>query len=53
MSYEERVYLIENDPHSLPEHRVDETLKNMPEFAEAFECPLGSSMNPKNKCMIW
>ena len=26
---------------------------NSPEFAEAFNCPAGTAMNPTNKCTIW
>ena len=25
----------------------------MPEFSSAFQCPLGSRMNPKEKCKVW
>lgn len=39
--------------HSPKPWRVNGTLMNFPEFAKAFNCPLGSPMNPKHKCRIW
>ncbi|XP_023288639.1 membrane metallo-endopeptidase-like 1 isoform X1 [Orussus abietinus] len=39
--------------HSLAEHRVIGTLSNMNGFAEAFECPKNSPMNPLQKCNLW
>ena len=44
---------IEKDPHSPPNFRVIGSLSNLPEFAEEFNCPLGSKMNPKEKCEVW
>ena len=44
---------ILNDPHSPSEFRVLGTLSNSKEFAEQFDCPLGSAMNPVDKCAIW
>lgn len=34
------------------EFRVNGPLSNMLEFSQAFNCPLGSPMNPKSKCMV-
>lgn len=33
--------------------RVNVALSNLMEFAETFNCPLDSPMNPKNKCNMW
>jgi hypothetical protein len=42
-----------NDPHSPPKARVLGVLRNSQAFANAFHCPVNSSMNPSNKCSIW
>lgn len=39
--------------HSPMPWRVNGTLRNFPEFSKAFNCPLGSPMNPKKKCRVW
>ncbi|CAH1252171.1 ECE1 [Branchiostoma lanceolatum] len=46
-------YLLYSDPHSPAKYRVNGPLANFPKFAEAYTCPLGSIMNPKNKCVVW
>jgi neprilysin len=46
-------YQLENLVHSLPQFRINGPLQNMREFAEDFNCPRGSPMNPKSKCEIW
>lgn len=40
-------------PHSLPRFRVNGSLSNQPEFAEAFSCEAGTPMRPKNACEVW
>jgi predicted metalloendopeptidase len=44
---------VETDVHSPPEARAIGPLMNRPEFGAAFQCPLGSVMNPTTKCQIW
>jgi len=41
------------DPHSPPFARVLGPLQNYDKFSEAFKCPIGSKMNPVNKCNMW
>ncbi|XP_015834804.2 neprilysin isoform X1 [Tribolium castaneum] len=45
---------IEYDEHSPNKIRVIGSLQNSKEFAQAFQCPVGSRMNPNtNKCQVW
>ena len=44
---------IEYDPHSPSQYRVNVPLSNSPDFAKAFNCPVGSPMNPGKKCLLW
>ncbi|KAK0169102.1 hypothetical protein PV327_002848 [Microctonus hyperodae] len=39
--------------HSPGRWRVIGSISNTKDFAEAFNCPVGSSMNPEKKCNIW
>ncbi|XP_017752722.1 PREDICTED: endothelin-converting enzyme 1-like [Eufriesea mexicana] len=41
------------DVHSAARLRVIGPVSNSEEFAKAFNCPVGSPMNPKNKCNLW
>ncbi|RLN90778.1 hypothetical protein BBJ28_00005767 [Nothophytophthora sp. Chile5] len=41
------------DPHSPGKWRVNGPLMNYDKFAETFQCPLGTPMNPEKKCVIW
>ena len=44
---------LATDPHSPPKFRVYGALRNLPEFAAAFQCPAGTPMNPANRCAVW
>ncbi|HMG51872.1 MAG TPA: M13 family metallopeptidase [Kofleriaceae bacterium] len=41
------------DPHAPPKFRVFGSLRNFPEFAEAFRCPAGTPMRPARTCTVW
>jgi putative endopeptidase len=41
------------DTHSQPNWRVNGSLMNTPDFANAFNCPEGSPMKPKSACEVW
>ncbi|CAD6191702.1 unnamed protein product [Caenorhabditis auriculariae] len=44
---------LQEDVHAPPRYRVNVAMSNQPEFAAAFSCPVGSNMNPENKCVVW
>ncbi len=47
--------LAKTDPHPAPRNRVDGTLSNMPEFAQAWNCPANAKMvrPAADRCRIW
>jgi putative endopeptidase len=49
----EVVRRLEVDTHSPGQFRAIGPLVNLPEFAQAFNCPVGTPMNPKDRCEIW
>jgi endothelin-converting enzyme len=42
-----------SDSHSPSQYRVNAVAMNSKEFAAAFQCPVGSKMNPLEKCSVW
>ncbi|HEV7642999.1 MAG TPA: M13 family metallopeptidase [Pyrinomonadaceae bacterium] len=45
--------LIQSDPHSIPEFRVNGPLANMTEFSQAFGCKVGDKMMRDKPCRVW
>lgn len=41
------------DEHSPQQFRVMGTLQNVADFAKAWKCPIGSTMNPAKRCIIY
>ncbi|XP_075237459.1 neprilysin-11-like isoform X2 [Lycorma delicatula] len=50
---ESLLHEVLSNVHSPNKFRVIGTVKNSLEFAKAFNCPVNSPMNPKNKCPFW
>lgn len=46
-------YILDTDVHPLGRFRVNVPLQNFPAFSDAFNCPIGSRMNPYEKCRVW
>lgn len=44
---------IQLDPHTPNRFRLNGVVSNSYEFANDFACPIGTPMNPKQKCKIW
>lgn len=53
MRPEDALNKIRSSVHSPGPIRVLGPLSNSEYFAEAYNCPLGSPMNPVNKCSVW
>jgi putative endopeptidase len=45
--------IVQSDPHSLTQFRVNGPLSNMPQFAEAFGCKIGNKMVSQKQCKVW
>jgi putative endopeptidase len=50
---EEARKLAKTDPHSPPRFRVNGSLSNVSEFAQAFSCAEGTKMHPAKVCEVW
>lgn len=48
-----KAYWLKNNQHATPEYRVKGNLQNKDAFAAAYNCPVGSEYNPKEKCELW
>jgi predicted metalloendopeptidase len=44
---------IQTGAHSPGEFRINGPMSNSPQFAKAFDCPVGSRMNPSQRCSVW
>lgn len=45
--------LLKQSKHAPGKLRVKGALVNLEEFAEVYQCPTGSPMNPTRKCRVW
>jgi len=52
-TFEETLNYEGKDVHAPAPWRVNTVLSNQQKFAEDFECPLGSKLNPVDKCIVW
>ncbi|XP_064113738.1 neprilysin-1-like [Macrobrachium nipponense] len=53
MRPEDALSKIRSSVHSLGPIRVLGPLSNSADFAKAYNCPVGSRMNPEKKCSVW
>lgn len=53
MRPEDALSKLRSSVHSPGVIRVLGPLSNSKEFSDAYNCPLGSPMNPTNKCSVW
>lgn len=53
MNDKEAVRKLRTSEHSPGPIRVKGPLSNSEDFAKAYNCPLGSPMNPRQKCRVW
>jgi putative endopeptidase len=45
--------IVQSDPHSLSQFRVNGPLSNFPEFAKAYSCKIGDKMVREKQCAVW
>jgi putative endopeptidase len=50
---EEIQRLLTTDQHAPADLVLKGPLRNLPEFAEAFHCPVGAPMHPPKTCTVW
>uniref|UniRef100_A0A1I7VWD2 Neprilysin n=1 Tax=Loa loa TaxID=7209 RepID=A0A1I7VWD2_LOALO len=50
---EAQIKQVLTNEHSPAKYRVNGPLSNLPEFSKAFNCPLGSLLNPQKRCSVW
>jgi putative endopeptidase len=53
MRPEQMKLLVQTNPHSPEEFRVNGVVQNMGEFGKAFGCKSGQPMMPVNSCRVW
>ena len=46
-------YGAQKSHHPFPKYRVNSIAANSPFFSRDFKCPVGSEMNPEEKCKVW
>ncbi|ETN84020.1 peptidase family M13 [Necator americanus] len=52
-THDHMINLLLTDPHSPDRFRVNQVLANQPEFAAAYQCDVGTPMNPVERCAVW
>ena len=52
-TFERALKGLKGDNHAPTPWRVNTVLSNQKEFAEDFKCPVGSTLNPTDRCIVW
>ncbi|XP_013104548.2 endothelin-converting enzyme-like 1 [Stomoxys calcitrans] len=52
-SADEQTFASQDPLHDMDSMRLNYALAHTSEFGESFKCPLGSPMNPLEKCELW
>lgn len=45
--------ILKTSKYPPPWARVNQVMKNLPEFSEIWGCDADDAMNPKDKCEMW
>jgi len=53
MTIEKLLDQVLSNPHSPGKYRIIGPLSNSEDFVKAYNCPAGSNMNRKDKCVLW